>query len=106
MLRGVSFPVNNGYQCNRLPPAGKAPERITEQLVERAQFSQSVKKAPGQDSLSFGAIFLIWKWNKTAIIGLRKSAVRMECDTTVWMGASGVVIRKLQKQNYTKLKSY
>jgi len=30
MLRGESFPLNDGDQCNKLPPAGQAHERITE----------------------------------------------------------------------------
>jgi len=34
MLRGESFPVNDGDQYYELPPATQAKERITEQLVE------------------------------------------------------------------------
>jgi len=56
MLRGQSFPLNDGDQYYELPPAGQAHDRITGQSVERALFSQSVKKAPGPDKLSFGAI--------------------------------------------------
>ena len=56
MLRGESFPLNDGDQYYELPPAGQAHERITEQSVERALFSQSVRKAPGPGTLSFGAI--------------------------------------------------
>ena len=53
MLRGGFFPLNDGDQYYELPPAGHAHERITEQLVERALFSQSVKTTPGPDKLSF-----------------------------------------------------
>ena len=34
MLRGESFPLNDGDQYYELPPAGQAHERITEQSVE------------------------------------------------------------------------
>jgi len=52
MLRGESFPLNDGDQYYELPPASQAHECITEQSVERALFSQSVKKAPGADNIS------------------------------------------------------
>jgi hypothetical protein len=105
MLRGESFPMNDGDQYYELPPAGQAHERITEQLVERALFSQSVKKAPGPDKLSFGAIRLLWRWSKTRIVELTKAAVRTGRHPTVWKCASGVMIRKPGKVDYTKLKS-
>jgi hypothetical protein len=68
MLPGESFPMNYDDQYCELPPAGEAHERITEQLVERALFLQSVKKAPDPDKLCFGAIRLHWRWSKTRII--------------------------------------
>jgi hypothetical protein len=92
MLRGESFPMNDGDQYYELPPAGQAHERITEQSVERALFSQSVKQAPGPNNLSFGAIWLLWKWDKTRVEGLTKAAVRKGHYPAVWKRASGVVI--------------
>jgi len=103
MLRGESFPLNDGEQYYELPPAGQALERITKQSVERALFSQSVKKAPGPDKLSFGAIRLLWMWNRTRIVGLKKAAVQTGCYSAVWKRVSGVVIRKPGKEDYTKL---
>jgi len=61
LLRGESFPLNDGDQYNELPPAGKAHEHKTEQSVEQALASQSVKSARGPDKLSFGAICLLWQ---------------------------------------------
>jgi len=106
MLRGESFPLNDGDQYHELPPAGQAHERITEQSVERALFSQSVKKAPGPDKLSFGAIRLLWKWNRTRIVGLTKAAVQTGRHPAFWKRESGVVILKPGMEDYTKLKSY
>jgi hypothetical protein len=59
MLRRESFPPNDDVQYYKLPPAGSAHTRVTEQVVERALFSQSVKEALGPDKLSFGAIRLL-----------------------------------------------
>jgi hypothetical protein len=74
MFRGESFPLNDGDQYYKLPPASQAHEPITEQSVERALLSQFVKKAQGPDKLSFGAIWLLWKWDKTRIVRLTKGA--------------------------------
>jgi len=51
MLRHEYFPPNNGDQYYELPPAGNAHTHITDEAVERALYSQSVKKAPGPDKL-------------------------------------------------------
>jgi hypothetical protein len=67
-LRGEPFLINNGDQYYRLPTAGQAHHRITEQLVERPLFSHLVKKAPGADKLSFRAIHRRWRGYKTRII--------------------------------------
>ena len=39
ILRGESFPLNDGDQYDELPAAGQAEERISDQLVERSLFS-------------------------------------------------------------------
>jgi len=106
MLRHESFPPNDGDQYYELPPAGSAHPRVTEQAVEQALFFQSVKKTPGPDKLSFGAIRLLWKWDKERIVRLTRAAIRMGRHPAVWKRASGVVIRKPGKDDYTKLKAY
>jgi hypothetical protein len=106
MLRHESFPPNDGDQYYELPPAGSAHTRVTEQSVERALYSQSVKKAPGPDKLSFGAIRLLWNWDKERIVRLTRAAIRTGRHPAVWKRASGVVIRKPGKDDCTKLKAY
>jgi len=63
MLRLESFPLNDDDQYYELPPAGSAHTKVTEKAVERALYSQSGKKAPGPDKLSFGAVRVLWKWD-------------------------------------------
>jgi hypothetical protein len=106
MLRLESFPLNDDDHYYELPPAGSAHMRVTEQAVERALYSQSVKKAPGPDKLSFGAIRLLWKWDKERVVSLAKAVIRTGRHPAVWKRASGVVIRKPGKDDYTKLKAY
>jgi len=106
MLRRESFPPNDNDQYYELPPAGSAHTRVTEQAVERALHAQSVKKAPGPDKLSFGAIQLLWKWDTERVVRLTRAAIRTGRHPAVWKRASGVVIRKPGKDDYTQLKAY
>jgi len=106
MLRHKSFPPIDGDQYYELPRAASAHTRITEQAVERPMFTQSVKKAPGPDKVSFGAIQLLWKWDKERIVRLTRSAIRTGRHPAVWKRASGVVIRNPGKDDCTKLKAY
>jgi hypothetical protein len=106
MLRRESFPPNDDDQYYELPPAGSAHTRITEQVVEQALRSQSVNNAPGQDKLSFGAIRLLWKSDNERIVRLTKAAIPTGRHPAVWKWASGVVISKPGKEDYTQLKAY
>ena len=47
MLRRECFPPNDDHQYHELPPPGSAHTLVTEQPVERALSTHSVKKAPG-----------------------------------------------------------
>jgi len=104
--RHESFPLNNCDHYFKLHPAGSAHTRITEQAVERALFSQAVQTEPGPDTLSFGAIRLLLRWDKGSIIRRIRAASHMGGYPAVWKRASGVVIRKPGKHDYTKLKAY
>jgi len=106
MLRHECFPPNDSDQDYELPPAGSAHTRVTDQAVERALYSQSVKKAPGPEKKSFGAIRLLWKWDKERIVRLTRAAICTGRHPAVWKRASHVVIRKPGKDHYTKLKAY
>jgi len=63
-------------------------------------------KAPWPDELLFGAIRLLWKFDKPSILRPTKAAVRMGRHPAVCKHARGVVIRKPGKEDYTKLKLY
>jgi len=105
MLWHESFPLNNGHQYYKLPPVGRALFRITEQAAERALYSQSVKKAPGPERLSFGTILVLWKWDKERIVRLTRAAICKERHPAVYMAAAGMEIRKPGKHDYTNLKA-
>jgi len=105
-MRRKSFPPNDDDQYYELPGARNAHTRVTEQADERALFSHSVKKAMGLVKLPFGAIRLLWKWDKERIVRLMKAANPLGTHPAVWKRASGVVIRKPGKHEYTQLKAY
>jgi hypothetical protein len=92
MFRGESFSLNNENKYYELPPTGLGNEHITEQSVERPMFSYSVKKSTGIDKLSFGALQLLWKWNRTTIVGLTKGVVQTGNHPAVWKYANGMMI--------------
>jgi len=106
MVRRESFPPNDDDQCYALPHTGSAHTRVTEQAVEPALFSQSVRQAPGPDKLSFGTIWLLWIWDKETTMTLTKKAIRMGRHPAVWKRASAVVIRNPGKDDCTLLKAY
>jgi hypothetical protein len=97
MLRRESFPQNNDDQNYELPPAGCVHKQVSEQAFERALHSQSVMIAPGPDKLTFGAIHMLWKWEKERIVSLTRAAIRTGRHPEAWKRASGVEIRKPAK---------
>jgi len=106
MLRHESNRPNDGDQYYEPPPAGSAHTCVTEQAVERAIFSQQVNEAPGPDKLFFGAIRLLWKWDKEKIMRLTRVAIYTGRHPAVWKQASGGVICKPGKDDCTQLKVY
>jgi hypothetical protein len=59
MLRCQSFPPNDDMQLCQLPPMGSTHTCVTDQAVDRALYTMSVKKAPASEKLSFEAIQLL-----------------------------------------------
>jgi hypothetical protein len=106
MLRRDSFPQNEYDKNFQLTMAEQAHQSVTEQAVERAQFSQSITKAPGLVKPCFGAVRPLWKWDKKRIVELVKSAIWRCRHPAVWKRVSGVVIRKPGKDDYTKLTAF
>jgi len=105
MLRHKFFPPNDGDQYYELLPVGRAHRRVTEQAVERALFSKSVKKALGPNKLSFGTMRLLWKWDKERILKLTRAAIHTGRHPAISKRDSGVVIGKPGKDDYTELKA-
>jgi hypothetical protein len=105
MLRRESFHLNDDDQHYELPTVGCAHTCVTKEEVERELFSQSVKKSPGPDKLSFGAIWLLLKCDKERIVRVTKAPIRTGSHPAVWKRDSGVVNRKPGNENYTQLKA-
>lgn len=88
-----AVPPKNDDLHYELTPLGSAHRCITEQAVERAILSKSVRKDPSPDMLSVGAIRLLERLGKQRIVGLRKAAIRTGRHPGVWKPVSGAVIR-------------
>jgi hypothetical protein len=58
MLRGESVPPNEQYWFFDVHLVREALQSVTNQVVKLALVTQPVRKAPGQDKLSFGAMHL------------------------------------------------
>jgi len=99
ILRRESFHPHDKDQCYKLHSGGSTHTHVTEQIVEQALYSQSIKTAPGPEKLTFGAIRLLWKLDKQRIVGLMKVAICMGRHPGVWKLVSGAMIRKAAKDN-------
>jgi len=105
-LTHESFRLNHGDQYYEQHPARSAHRHLTEQAVEHALFSESVKKAPGPYKLSFGSIWVLWEGDNEMIVRWTRVAIRKERHPVVWKRGNGVVICKPGKDDSTKLKAY
>jgi hypothetical protein len=105
MLRHKSFPPKNGDQYYEQSPAGSAHTAVTQQAVKREVFSQSVKKTPGPDKLSFGVIRRLLKLDIDRIVRLKRAAIRTGNCPAACTRASRVVTRKPGTDDYTKLQA-
>jgi len=106
MLLHESFPHHKTAQYDEHPPTGSALIRVTEYAVEQSLYSQSVKNALEPNKLSFGTIQQLCKWDKEMIVTLRRAAIHTGRHPAAWKRASGVVIRKPGKDDYTKPKAH
>jgi len=106
ILRVESYHPNCDDQYDELPRAGMAHMIVTEQSVERALCSRSVKKAPGPDKLMFAATQLLWMADKKRNVRLMLGAICIGRHPAVWKCASGVVIRTPGQDDHTQLKAY
>jgi ribonuclease HI len=85
---------------------GNAHELVTEELVQRAIWSQGIDKAPGTDRLNFRAIRLLWGLNKQRVIGIARQCLRLGIQPNTWKTAKGILLRKPGKPDYGVAKAY
>ena len=69
MIRKVMYPEPPDENLPELTHIdGTAHEKVTRELVRKALFHQSIKKAPGPDRINFRALRLLWKWDTERIV--------------------------------------
>jgi len=101
-----SFPLNDNNQDSEHSALGSAHTCVTEQAVEGASYSQLVRKAPGSEELCCCTILLLRLWDQKRIMRQTKATIHMGRHPAVWKWATGVVIPKRGKDDYTQLKAY
>jgi hypothetical protein len=72
LIREIAFlpaPRDMAYNSR---PRGTMHKQVTTKVVQRALFSQAIKKASGVDRLNFRALQLLWSWDSPQIIALTR----------------------------------
>jgi hypothetical protein len=74
--------------------------------VRKALFTQSIKKAPGADGISFKALRLLWQWAEERVVSLIQGCITHGYHPCTWKTAKGILLRKPDKPTYTVAKAY
>jgi ribonuclease HI len=88
------------------PLRGIMHQQVTTEVVQRALFSQAIKKAPGVDRINFRALRLLWSWDSPRIIALARQCFRLGIHPRTWKTAKGILLRKARKADYSLVQSY
>jgi hypothetical protein len=88
-----------------IPGTGSIAEP-TDAEIERAVWSPSIRKAPGPDCRNFAAVRLVWRWDRLGLCALIKACIVCGIHLSQWKIAKGVVLRKPDKPDYSKVKAY
>lgn len=99
-----AFPLQPGEDGDIVIPDTRASVRACE--VREALFSQSVKKAPGLDGVSFEALRLLWGWAEERMVALVRGCITTGYHPCAWKTAKGVLLRKQGKPTYAVAKAY
>jgi hypothetical protein len=100
-----AFPTPPPDEPVIIPSTGSIAEP-TDAEIERAVWSPSIRKAPGPDCLNFAAVRLVWRWDRLRLCALIKACIVCGIHPSKWKIAKGVVLRKPDKPDYSKVKAY
>jgi hypothetical protein len=107
LIVAAAFPPPPADEPIHIPETSDVAEAtVTDEEVERAVWVQSTRKAAGPDLLDFAAVRLLWKWDRQRLCALIKTCVAKGIHPNHWKAAKGVVLRKPDKPDYTKVKAY
>jgi len=84
----------------------KAFERVNAQLVGSLLCAAANISAPGDNRISAGIVKAFWQWDKQRITQLVRACIRLGFHPGIWKTAKGVVIPKLGKPDYSKVRAY
>ena len=106
LIRKSAFPDAPWSHTPKERPGGLAHTLITPERVQQALFSQSTKKAPGEDRLNFKAYRLLWALDSPRIIALARQCFRLGFHPKTWKTAKGILLKKPGKSDYSQVKAW
>ena len=83
-------------------------EDVTEEEVEEVVRRQKDRKAPGENGLGGKVLKLLWEWDggKKVLMGIYRRSLELGYVCKRWRRSVGIVMRKPNKPDYSKLNSY
>lgn len=106
LVRAHAFPkppISRGAEYQ--PHQGCAHLLVIKDMVQKALFCPSVKKALRLNLYNFLILRILWDWDADQITFLATQAFRLQYHPKKWRHARGVLIKKPNKRDPTLVKS-
>jgi len=85
---------------------GPAYQQVDQRLVGALLGKTASTAAPGNDQISAGILKVFWEWDPSRITQLVRACIRLGHHQRIWKTAKGIVIPKLGKPDYSRIRAY
>ena len=85
---------------------GRAFERVDGQLVGSLLKAAANALAPGDDRISADIVKVFWQWDEQRIVMLVRTCIWLGVHPAIWKTATGIVIPKPGKPDYSRVRAY
>jgi len=85
---------------------GRAFERVDGQLVGSLLKAAANALAPGDDRISADIVKVFWQWDEQRIVMLVRTCIWLRVHPAIWKTATGIVIPKPGKPDYSRVRAY
>jgi hypothetical protein len=103
-----AFPLPPSDPCDNyiFKPADHFHKSISREIIAASIWGQASKKSPAPDAIGPATQKLLWSWDSDRMTALCNTCTRAGLHPRMWKCATGVVIAKPGKDDYSKVKSY